>query len=76
MPIASDSTASCRQRRRETAATASHQTNLADHPELAGVQADPQQRLLAWMQQTRDPILDGPIASPYYPRALARLRDS
>ncbi len=48
-------------------------TNLADRPELASVQDDLLGRLWAWMKDSDDPILDGPVASPYYARALARL---
>ena len=41
------------------------QHNLADEPDLAAVQADLSQRLLGWMQETDDPLLHGPVASPY-----------
>ena len=40
--------------------------NLAEDPQYAAVQADLRQRLLAWMQTTDDPLLRGPVASPYY----------
>jgi N-sulfoglucosamine sulfohydrolase len=50
------------------------QRNLADAPELASIQADLRQRLLRWMADTDDPLLQGPVASPYYSDALARLR--
>jgi arylsulfatase A-like enzyme len=48
-------------------------TNLAGRPELASVQYELLGRLRAWMEDTGDPILDGPVASPYYASALARL---
>ena len=50
--------------------------NLADNPEVASIQADLRQRLLRWMEQTDDPLLRGPVASPYYADALSRLRAS
>jgi arylsulfatase A-like enzyme len=50
------------------------QRNLADHPEYTAIQADLKHRLLGWMQETDDPLLRGPIASPYYVDALERLR--
>jgi arylsulfatase A-like enzyme len=49
------------------------QTNLADRPELRPIQADLSARLLSWMRETADPLLQGPVASPYYASALARL---
>lgn len=52
------------------------QRNLADRPELATIQADLRRRLLRWMEQTDDPLLRGPVASPYYADALTRLRSS
>jgi arylsulfatase A-like enzyme len=48
--------------------------NLAGVPEFASIEADLRQRLLHWMQSTHDPILDGPVASPYRKDAIARLR--
>ena len=49
------------------------QHNLADDPKVASVQADLRRRLLRWMQETNDPLLHGPVASPYYSAALAFL---
>jgi N-sulfoglucosamine sulfohydrolase len=49
------------------------QRNLADDPALAAVQADLRRRLLGWMKETDDPVLHGPVASPYYAAALASL---
>jgi N-sulfoglucosamine sulfohydrolase len=55
-----------------------HNLAVADpgepRPELDAIRADLQQRLLGWMASTDDPLLHGPIASPYYADALARLR--
>lgn len=47
--------------------------NLANRPEFVEVESTLRQRLLEWMQQTGDPILDGPVASPYYHKALKLL---
>lgn len=49
------------------------QRNLAGAPELALVERGLRQRLLEWMRWTNDPLLDGPVASPYYADALAQL---
>lgn len=49
------------------------QRNLADRPEMSAIPADLRQRLLGWMAQTDDPLLGGPVASPYYADALRRL---
>jgi arylsulfatase A-like enzyme len=50
------------------------QTNLAEEAELAQTQAELRQRLLRWMEDTDDPLLRGPVASPYRFDALERLR--
>jgi arylsulfatase A-like enzyme len=50
--------------------------NLADTPDVADVQADLRQRLLRWMEETDDPLLRGPVTSPYLADALERLRGS
>ena len=43
-------------------------------PVLDKEDADMRQRLLRWMQTTDDPLLRGPVASPYYADALGALR--
>ena len=48
-------------------------TNLAGAPEYASVEADLRQGLLTWMRETHDPLLEGPVASPYYADARAWL---
>jgi N-sulfoglucosamine sulfohydrolase len=48
-------------------------TNLAGQPGLADIEADLKKSLLHWMQETHDPILNGPITSPYYQHVLAWL---
>ena len=42
------------------------QRNLAEDPAYAAVQSDLHQRLLDWMRTTDDPLLRGPVSSPYY----------
>jgi N-sulfoglucosamine sulfohydrolase len=44
--------------------------NLAGHAELAAVERELNDRLWSWMRDTNDPILDGPIPSPYYRSAM------
>ncbi|MBZ0301905.1 MAG: DUF4976 domain-containing protein, partial [Anaerolineae bacterium] len=50
--------------------------NLAGEPEVADIERDLKQRLYRWMQDTDDPILQGPVPSPYYHDALALLKDA
>jgi N-sulfoglucosamine sulfohydrolase len=49
------------------------QTNLAGQPDLAESESNLRHRLLQWMQETEDLLLQGPIASPYYYEAMRRL---
>ncbi len=48
--------------------------NRAGDVEYADILGDLRQRLFQWMQDTDDPILEGPIASPYYTRAISQLK--
>jgi len=50
-------------------------TNVADQPRYAAVRRELSGRLLEWMKQVGDPILDGPIATPYYRKAMQSLAD-
>ncbi len=50
------------------------QHNLAEEPDLASAKTDLRQRLLRWMKETDDPVLQGPVASPYNSAALASLQ--
>jgi N-sulfoglucosamine sulfohydrolase len=58
----------------DLAADPAEMHNLSGQPEVAEVERDLRQRLLRWMETTDDPILRGPVASPYYHEALAMLR--
>jgi N-sulfoglucosamine sulfohydrolase len=49
--------------------------NVAESPDFTAVRHDLRQRLLQWMLDTNDPLLHGPIASPYYADALRWLHD-
>lgn len=44
--------------------------NLSGDPEHGDVERDMDARLRAWMEETGDPILRGPVPSPAYRRAL------
>ena len=46
--------------------------NLAGSPELRDIERDLGERLWAWMRETDDPLLDGPVASPRYRLAMQR----
>jgi N-sulfoglucosamine sulfohydrolase len=48
--------------------------NLAGEPQAVDIERDLKRRLLHWMETTADPILQGPVPSPYYYEALALLR--
>jgi N-sulfoglucosamine sulfohydrolase len=43
--------------------------NLIGQVAYADVERDLRERLLGWMQSTNDPLLNGPISSPYYNEA-------
>jgi arylsulfatase A-like enzyme len=49
------------------------QRNLANDASHAGTVADLGRQLRAWMQETEDPLLHGPIASPFYHEAIRTL---
>ncbi len=48
-------------------------TNLAGRTEHASVEADLEAKLASWMRETGDPLLDGPVPSPFYRRAMRGL---
>jgi N-sulfoglucosamine sulfohydrolase len=47
--------------------------NLASDPSQAGTVAELGRQLRAWMQETDDPLLRGPIPSPFYHEAIRTL---
>lgn len=44
--------------------------NLAASPEYASIARDLSDRLWRWMEDVGDPILDGPLVTPYYKQAM------
>jgi N-sulfoglucosamine sulfohydrolase len=50
--------------------------NLAGEAGHAELERDLKQRLHAWMEETNDPLLRGPVASPFYYRTLTGLREA
>jgi arylsulfatase A-like enzyme len=50
------------------------QNNLAADPAYAATLADLGRQLRTWMEATEDPLLHGPIPSPFYGRAIETLR--
>lgn len=47
--------------------------NLSGQPQLASVEAELRAALVSWMRETDDPLLTGPIGSPYREAALREL---
>jgi hypothetical protein len=45
--------------------------NVAAEPEYADVFAELDRRLEGWMRRVGDPMLDGPVPTPYYRNAMA-----
>jgi arylsulfatase A-like enzyme len=50
-------------------------TNLAGEPEFDDIEGELKHQLLAWMQRTGDPMLFGPVASPFYSKVIALLAE-
>ena len=48
-------------------------TNLAGRTEYARIESELEAKLATWMRETGDPLLDGPVASPFYRRAVRGL---
>jgi N-sulfoglucosamine sulfohydrolase len=48
--------------------------NLAGDLHWADTETELRRELLLWMEETQDPLLSGPVSSPYYHQALAWLR--
>jgi N-sulfoglucosamine sulfohydrolase len=49
--------------------------NRVDDPDCREIVADLRRRLHRWMQETGDPLLEGPVASPFYERACIILTE-
>jgi hypothetical protein len=50
--------------------------DLADLPEYRAVRADLSERLWRWLEEVNDPLLTGPVVTPYYRMAMADYRFS
>ncbi|KPL02215.1 MAG: hypothetical protein AMK75_03075 [Planctomycetes bacterium SM23_65] len=48
--------------------------DLAGSDDLKDIEADLRRRLLAWMENTGDPLLEGPVTSPTYLRVRGQLQ--
>ena len=48
--------------------------NLAEHPDYAEVSEQMHDRLWRWMESVRDPVLDGPVAVPYFQKSADAYR--
>lgn len=46
--------------------------NLAGRSEVDAIEDELSRRLWAWMRETNDPLVDGPISSPYYRASIER----
>jgi N-sulfoglucosamine sulfohydrolase len=49
-------------------------TNLADDPGFSGIKNDLSQRLLDWMESTKDPLLKGAITPPHHYETFRQLK--
>jgi N-sulfoglucosamine sulfohydrolase len=49
------------------------QINFAGQPDIIEVETTLRHRLLQWMREFQDPLLDGPVPSPYYQETMRRL---
>lgn len=47
--------------------------DIAALPENAAIVADLSRQLLDWMRQMNDPLLEGPVRTPYYQRSIQDL---
>lgn len=46
------------------------QDNRAEHAGFSGVRAELHERLVAWMRETDDPLMNGPVPSVYYHQTM------
>ncbi|MFO7955567.1 MAG: sulfatase [Candidatus Brocadiia bacterium] len=52
------------------------ENNLADDPDYEDVKMELRRRLVDWMRETDDPLLDGPVPSPYYQQKMEEFLES
>jgi hypothetical protein len=50
--------------------------NLAEEQEYKEVLADLKSRLVTWMEETNDPLLDGPVAAPFFYENIEELKEA
>ena len=50
------------------------ENNLADDPAFKAERDRHFEAMAQWLQETADPLLDGPVPSPWYRRAVADMR--
>ena len=50
--------------------------NLAGREEVGGLEHTLTKKLAAWMRETNDPLLQGPVPSPHYRRTVDLLREN
>ena len=48
--------------------------DIGSEQECASIVAELSHRLLAWMEQVKDPLLEGPLRTPYYDKAMTDLK--
>ncbi|MYD94829.1 MAG: sulfatase [Chloroflexi bacterium] len=49
------------------------QTNLANRPETRAIQTELGAKVIDWMRATNDPLLDGPVQSPFYRDTMSQI---
>ena len=49
------------------------QVSLAGRPETAAIQSELGAKVIKWMRETGDPLLDGPVQSPFYRKTMSEV---
>ena len=49
------------------------QVSVAGRPETAAVEAELGAKVIKWMRETGDPLLDGPVQSPFYRKTMSEI---
>ena len=47
--------------------------SVAGRPETAAVEAELDAKVIDWMRDTGDPLLDGPVQSPFYRKTMSEI---